>query len=202
MIRLLELLNCLQGLMFIGVIYRSLWELMDVLFMQKTPLIRKEFFLENLITNAQYSTQELQCRGCENHCVINKYSFENNNIFYSGNKCEKIFTNDGDKKLKGKNIYTDKYNLLFKRKSIKEYNYPIVVGIPRALNIYENYPFWHELFASCGICTVLSEPSTFKNYESGVSSVMSDNICFPAKLTHSHIYDLISKKLIEYLCLT
>ena len=160
----------------------------------KNSINSEGVLLENLITNAQYSTQELQCRGCENHCVINKYSFENNNIFYSGNKCEKIFTNDGDKKLKGKNIYTDKYNLLFKRKSIKEYNYPIVVGVPRALNIYENYPFWHELFASCGICTVLSEPSTFKNYESGVSSVMSDNICFPAKLTHSHIYDLISKK--------
>lgn len=160
----------------------------------KNSIDSKGILVRSLIDNAQYSTQELECRGCENHCVINKYSFENKNIFYSGNKCEKIFTNCGDRKIKGKNIYIDKYNLLFKRKSIKEYNNPIVIGIPRALNFYENYPLWHELFSSCGICTVVSDASTFQNYESGVHSVMSDNICFPAKLTHSHIYNLISKK--------
>ncbi|MDL2320402.1 acyl-CoA dehydratase activase-related protein [Alistipes sp. OttesenSCG-928-B03] len=68
---------------------------------------------------------------------------------------------------------------------------PLTLGIPRALNVFENYPFWHALFAACGIRTVLSAPSTFARYEAGVHSVMSDNICFPAKLVHSHIYDLI-----------
>ncbi|MCK9163917.1 MAG: acyl-CoA dehydratase activase, partial [Bacteroidales bacterium] len=150
--------------------------------------------IEELILSSKYTTQEIQCRGCENHCLINKYTFTNNNIFFSGNKCEKIFSNNGEKKKKGKNVYTDKYNLLFDRKPIKDYSITTVIGIPRALNIYENYPFWHELFAKSGICTVLSEPSTFQNYELGVHSVMSDNICFPAKLTHSHIYNLIEKK--------
>lgn len=150
--------------------------------------------LEDLISSSEYSTKEIQCRGCENHCIVNKYTFDNNNIFYSGNKCENIFTNDGEKVKKGRNIYTKKYDLLFDREPIDNYINPIRIGIPRALNIYENYPFWHKLFAESGIRTVLSQPSTFKSYEKGVHSVMSDNICFPAKLTHSHIYDLIEKK--------
>ncbi|HHT04253.1 MAG TPA: 2-hydroxyglutaryl-CoA dehydratase [Bacteroidales bacterium] len=150
--------------------------------------------VEELILSSEYATQEIQCRGCENHCLVNKYTFTNNNIFFSGNKCEKIFSNDGEKKKKGKNVYIDKYNLLFNREQTNNYSNSIVIGIPRALNIYENYPFWHELFAKSGISTVLSDPSTFTNYEQGIHSVMSDNICFPAKLTHSHIYDLIEKK--------
>ena len=150
--------------------------------------------LEDLISTADYSTKELQCKGCENNCIINKYTFTNKNTFYSGNKCEKIFTNSGEKKKKGKNVYTNKYNLLFEREALENIKQDIVIGIPRALNMYENYPFWHTLFASCGIKTILSEPSTFANYELGVHSVMSDNICFPAKLTHSHIYNLIDQK--------
>lgn len=150
--------------------------------------------LENLLPYTEYTTKEIECKGCENSCIINKYTFSNNNTYYSGNKCENIFTNSGEKQIKGKNIYTEKYKLLFNRKPIKTYNNSLVIGIPRALNIYENYPFWHSLFSSCGIKTILSDPSTFDNYESGVHSVMSDNICFPAKLAHSHIYNLIDKK--------
>ncbi len=60
--------------------------------------------------------------------------------------------------------------------------------------MYEDYPFWHTLFKSCGIRTVLSSPSAYRSYEAGIHTVMSDNICFPAKLAHSHIYDLIARK--------
>lgn len=149
--------------------------------------------LEELISMANYSTNELQCRGCENHCIINKYTFSNDNVFFSGNKCEKIFTNAGEKRKRGKNIYPEKYKLIFDRE-VKNKNKGLRIGIPRALNTYENYPFWHALFESSGIETVLSDTSVFKEYEQGVHSVMSDNICFPAKLTHSHIYNLIEKK--------
>lgn len=160
----------------------------------KNTIVSKGLSVNELLSSANYSTQELQCRGCENHCIINKYTFKNSNTFYSGNKCEKIFTNSGEKQEKGKNIYTQKYKLLFDRKPLKESNYPFVIGIPRCLNTYENYPFWHSLFKSCGIKTIISDPSTFLNYETGIHSVMSDNICFPAKLTHSHIYNLIDKE--------
>ncbi len=161
----------------------------------KNSVLSQPSPLEELISTASYTTQELQCRGCENHCVINKYTFSNQNTFYSGNKCEKIFTNAGEQRQKGKNIYSEKYNLIFDRKiKTQENQNNLTIGIPRALNTYENYPFWHALFESCGIKTILSETSVYKQYEQGIHSVMSDNICFPAKLMHSHIYNLIEKK--------
>jgi len=148
--------------------------------------------LENIIKAANYATQSLQCSGCENNCYINKYSFANGNTYFSGNKCEKIFSNRGDDATNGENIYSDKYNYLFNRKNTQTSGKTI--GLPRCLNMYENYPFWHKLFDACGLQVCLSDPSTFKNYEDGIHSIMSDNICFPAKLAHSHIYNLLDKK--------
>ncbi|MDR2475761.1 MAG: acyl-CoA dehydratase activase-related protein, partial [Bacteroidales bacterium] len=69
-----------------------------------------------------------------------------------------------------------------------------VIGIPRILNMFENFPFWETLFTACGFTVEISRRSTMKMYERGLSSVMSDNICFPAKLAHGHIIDLIEKK--------
>ena len=68
------------------------------------------------------------------------------------------------------------------------------IGIPRALGMYENYPFWHALLSECGFLPVLSKPSTNRLYEKGIHSLMADNICFPAKLMHGHVMDLIERK--------
>ena len=68
------------------------------------------------------------------------------------------------------------------------------IGIQRALGMYENYPFWHALLSECGFLPVLSKPSTNRLYEKGIHSLMSDNICFPAKLMHGHVMDLIERK--------
>ncbi|KAA6322111.1 2-hydroxyisocaproyl-CoA dehydratase activator, partial [termite gut metagenome] len=149
--------------------------------------------LNELLQTAGYTTRQVQCGGCENRCFVHKYAFANKNVYYSGNKCEKVFSNQGAHAVKGRNLSVEKYGLLFNRKGKTESG-KLIVGIPRGLNIYENYPFWHALFNECGIKTVLSQPSTFYSYEAGVHSVMSDNICFPAKLMHSHIYDLVQKK--------
>ncbi|KAA6324946.1 R-phenyllactate dehydratase activator, partial [termite gut metagenome] len=149
--------------------------------------------LNNLLQTAGYTTRQIPCHGCENRCLVHKYSFANKNVYYSGNKCEKVFSNQGAYLTKGRNLSVEKYGLLFNRKGKTE-NSHLTIGIPRSLNIYEDYPFWHKLFDECGIKTTLSTTSTFYNYEMGVHSVMSDNICFPAKLMHSHIYDLIQKK--------
>jgi predicted nucleotide-binding protein (sugar kinase/HSP70/actin superfamily) len=70
----------------------------------------------------------------------------------------------------------------------------IKIGIPRVLNIYEHFPFWQMLFEGCGFEVVLSPESTFKLYQSGVGSVMSENICFPAKLVHGHILSLVEQQ--------
>ncbi len=154
----------------------------------------QEHTLSALLSQCDFTTRQTECHGCENRCSICRYIFPNGNTFFSGNKCENIFSNHGKSSSKGTNIYQEKYSLLFDRRETTSIhkNSP-VIGIPRALNSYENYPFWHTLFAECGIRTVLSAPSTFEKYEKALQSVMSDNICFPAKLTHSHIKDLLDK---------
>ena len=147
--------------------------------------------INQLLETTEYTSRQIQCNGCENKCFVCRYTFPNGNTFFSGNKCERIFTNRGESEKPGQNIYTDKYALLFDRETPETNNRTI--GIPRVLNMYENYPFWHALFTRCGIRVVLSDISTFVSYEKALNSVMSDNICFPAKLAHSHIYELAAK---------
>ena len=134
----------------------------------------------------------LRCHGCENQCAVTKYIFAGGGVYVSGNKCEKTFHNHGAAAVPGVNIYSEKRRLLFDRAQAPKPEGAPVIGIPRALNMYEEYPFWHALFDACGIKTVLSDFSTFGLYESGARCVMSDNLCFPAKLAHGHILNLIA----------
>lgn len=149
--------------------------------------------LSEIAKPKEYTTSKSICRGCENVCTITRFKFENGERFYAGNKCEKIFTNSGSKVKKGANMHTEKYDLLFERPTIENKN-AIQLGLPRILGTYENYPFWHKLFTECGINIVLSDKSTMQMFETGISTIMADNICFPAKLSHGHIYNLIDKK--------
>lgn len=146
--------------------------------------------LAQLAEASDYVLHTRQCRGCENHCVVQQYEFGNR--FYSGNKCERVFTNRGAAVVPGVSTYTDKCRLLFDREAVTGKTRGRI-GVPRCLNMYEEYPFWHTLLSEAGFEVVLSARSTFVSYEKGVHAVMSDNICFPAKLVHSHINDLIAK---------
>ena len=148
--------------------------------------------LENMLQKAQYTASRLQCHGCENNCLVVRYTFGNGKKYYSGNRCERIFTNKGVNVKPGRNAYTDKIRLLFDRKTEVE-SPKINIGIPRVLNMFEEYPFWHTLFTRSGIAVTLSGASVFTKYEANVRYVMADNICFPAKLVHSHIQDLMDK---------
>lgn len=167
--------------------------------------------LEEMIQSAQFDSQQHQCRGCENQCTVTRYTFRNKNRYYSGNRCEKVFTNQGNNREiaflpsarqhpittneaeAGINVYEQKLKLLFDRHA--DITQPIqTIGIPRCLNMYEEYPFWHTLFTLCGFQVTLSSPSTFPHYEKTANKVMSDNICFPAKLVHSHIHDLAERR--------
>ncbi len=149
--------------------------------------------LDEIIDKAKYTSRFLRCKGCDNQCVVTCYKFENGKKYYSGNRCEKVFTNGEESFQKGTNAYHYKNELLFNRSA--EIAQPrLTVGIPRTLNMYEEYPFWHTFFTTCGIQVCLSDVSNFLRYEANARMVMSDNICFPAKLVHSHIDNLIQKK--------
>jgi predicted nucleotide-binding protein (sugar kinase/HSP70/actin superfamily) len=150
----------------------------------------------DLLRVSAYDTRRLECKGCENHCMVTRYTFAGGGNYYSGNKCERVFNNKGDDRHKGLNIYTYKYKLLFDRRPepsegvARPGGRRVVAAIPRILNMYEDYPFWHRLFTEAGFEVMLSSESTFRRYEGALGSVMSDNICFPAKLVHAHVKEL------------
>ncbi|HPC03059.1 MAG TPA: acyl-CoA dehydratase activase [Syntrophales bacterium] len=136
----------------------------------------------------------LNCKGCENKCRIVRVRFSNGRCYFTGNRCENRFSNHARTGRKGINLAAAKVKLLFDR-PLEPAEKPILsFGIPRALNMYENFPFWSAYLTVCGFRVVLSSPSTTELFEQGVPSVMSDNICFPGKLAHGHIMDLINRK--------
>lgn len=158
--------------------------------------------LSEMISKALYTSKHLHCKGCDNQCLVVKYIFENGKSYYSGNRCEKVFTNGEKGKKKGINVYQYKNELLFNRTSevgpmagqqAGNVGGRLRIGVPRCLNMFEDYPFWHRLFTECGIEVVLSGDSKFGEYEKSARMVMSDNICFPAKVVHSHIQALTDR---------
>ncbi len=151
--------------------------------------------LEKLDIIGSYEVKYINCRGCENNCTVSKLKFENGNVFHTGNKCEKIYSNSAKNVQNGINFPAVKYDLLFNRQLKPEGVFPRLtkIGIPRALNFYENFPFWSRLFVECGFEVVLSDRSSHELYNKGAGSLMSDNICYPAKLVHGHIMNLVSK---------
>jgi predicted CoA-substrate-specific enzyme activase len=147
--------------------------------------------LENLETIGNYEKRLIRCRGCENNCAVTKMTFPNGNVFYSGNRCENIYTNSGKAEREGINLPAVKYELLFKRAMEPESPPRFTIGIPRVLNQFENFPFWNTLFVECGIKVQLSAPSSNAVFQKGTAHIMSENLCFPAKLVSGHIMDLI-----------
>ena len=147
-----------------------------------------------LQANAYDSAFE-NCAGCDNHCLVKVFKFRNGNTYYSGNNCEKVYSNRSENTAKGVNMLAEKYRMLFARAPRHVFDRPplLKLGVPRGLGVYENYPFWHTLFSACNIQVVLSGPSSYKQYEGGVRTIMADNICFPAKLMHGHVRNLVEK---------
>lgn len=162
--------------------------------LQKSKNTGRPTSISETMKGSDFSKKEISCKGCENQCRVLKLKFSNGNSFYTGNRCERYFSNNAYAECKGKNLIQEQIRLLFDRNMEPE-NEPIFTyGIPRCLNMYENFPFWAAFLTRCGFRVVLSSVSNFKLYKKGISTVMSENICFPAKLVHGHIFDLAEKK--------
>lgn len=143
-----------------------------------------------------------RCGGCSNNCLLTVNIFNDGTRHITGNRCE-VGAGLGRHKNSLPNLYKYKYNRIFDYESLPEDQAPRgVIGIPRALNQYENYPFWHTFLTSLGYSVVLSSESTRKIYEKGMTSIPSESVCYPAKLVHGHIQDLIDRgvKKIFYPC--
>jgi predicted nucleotide-binding protein (sugar kinase/HSP70/actin superfamily) len=125
----------------------------------------------------------------------------NKKSFISGNRCERGSGNNGSNTLLP-NMYQWKYNRLFDYTPLEDAPRG-EIGIPRALNMYENYPLWFTLFTKLGFKVVISDHSNRGIYEMGIESMPSESVCYPAKLVHGHIINLINKgiKTIFYPCI-
>ncbi|WP_392565434.1 acyl-CoA dehydratase activase-related protein [Utexia brackfieldae] len=151
--------------------------------------------LENLAKAQAYRAKNSRCKGCENQCDIILYRFENGQRYYSGNKCERFLSNQPVPKTHAFNMFDYKNALLFDRVNQPASPKQLTIGIPRVLGLYENFPFWHTLLTLCQFNVTLSPQSTMAIYEAGAGTVMSDSICFPAKLVHGHIAALAKQQI-------
>ncbi len=144
-----------------------------------------------------------RCNGCENHCLLTINKFNNNKSYISGNRCEKgAGMSSSNKELP--NLIKYKNERLFSYEPLPEDKAPRgIIGIPRVLNMYEDYPFWFTFLTHLGFRVIISEKSTRKTYERGMESMPSESVCYPAKLSHGHIKSLIDSgiKTIFYPCL-
>ena len=145
-----------------------------------------------------------RCGKCENNCQLTINLFDNGKRFISGNRCEKGAGIQNSEKRNLPNIYKYKYERLFDYTPLEEKDAKRgTIGIPRVLNMYEDYPFWFTFFTNLGFRVILSEKSTRKTYEKGMESMPSESVCYPAKLAHGHIKSLIDQgiKTIFYPCI-
>ena len=150
------------------------------------------------------TTERDVCKLCQNHCKLTITTFSDGSRFVTGNRCER----GGDAKKKRSdrpNLYDYKYKRCFAYRRLTDKNATRgEIGIPRALNMYENYPFWFTLLTSLGFKVMISGRSSHELFDTGIESIASENICYPAKLVHGHIKWLLNKgmKTIFYPCVS
>lgn len=157
----------------------------------------KEGYQTTLVSREEMNALEIKssltrCQGCTNHCLLTINNFSNGRRFITGNRCER-----GLGKEKSSNDVPNLYE--YKRKRLFDYYQPLelekaprgVVGIPRVLNMWEDYPFWFTFFTKLGFRVELSPYSSKAVYEKGIESIPSESACYPAKLVHGHIMSLI-----------
>uniref|UniRef100_UPI0040579E20 acyl-CoA dehydratase activase-related protein n=1 Tax=Acetatifactor sp. TaxID=1872090 RepID=UPI0040579E20 len=165
-------------------------------------LIAREHFEEGYKTSMlsyeklcalQFETSMAKCKGCTNNCRLTINKFSGGRQYISGNRCERGI--GGQKNTNNvPNLFEYKLNRIFSYTSLDADKAPRgTVGIPRVLNMYENYPFWHTFFTKLGYRVIVSPSSNRKIYELGIESIPSESECYPAKLAHGHVMWLIKQ---------
>ena len=145
------------------------------------------------IETLEYKTQTLRCGGCSNRCMLTVTRFPGGRRYTTGNRCEKGAGNT-DAHEKGADLFAYKRERLFRYPPLAAEAAPRgELGIPRVLNMYENYPFWATFFKALGFRVILSPLSDRRLYERGMESIPSESECYPAKLAHGHVQWLIDE---------
>ena len=139
------------------------------------------------ICDLQFETSMAKCKGCTNNCRLTINKFSDGRRYISGNRCERGLGKE-KKKNPAPNLFAYKNERLFSYEPLSDTDATRgLVGIPRVLNMYENYPFWFTFFTKLKYRVVLSPMSTHELYEQGIESIPSESECYPAKLAHGHV---------------
>ena len=159
------------------------------------------------LKSLQVSTSMRNCGLCSNNCMLTINAFSDGRTYVTGNRCDrgagdmiqekhKPVPNMVDAKLR-------RYFDYFLKKNIPEFEGKLRIGIPRVLNIYEDFPFWFTFFHQLGCEVVLSNYTTKDQYNKAIDTIPSDTACYPAKAVHGHIRDLAEAQvdLIWYPCI-
>ena len=149
------------------------------------------------INDLQFTTTMAKCKGCTNNCRLTINRFTGGRQFISGNRCERGLGKEKNKE-KIPNLFEYKNKLLFGYEPLEADEAERgEIGIPRVLNMYENYPFWFTFFTKLKYRVILTPASTHKMYELGIESIPSESECYPAKLAHGHVTWLIRQGIKE-----
>jgi predicted CoA-substrate-specific enzyme activase len=177
------------------------------------PQIRSSLLSLNQLEFFSAKASHTRCKGCGNNCLltINHFNYDEDYVasdeehlhnpyatprrFVSGNRCERgLGKEKTDTNIP--NLFKKKYDRVFDYEPLPLDKAPRgTVGIPRVLNLYENYPLWHTFFTELGYRVILSQQSSRMIYEKGIESIPSESECYPAKITHGHIMSLIEQGL-------
>ena len=166
-------------------------------------LIAKERFQEGEVTSLlpkaslmdfSIRSTNRRCGRCTNQCLLTINRFSNGETYIAGNRCERGQGLEKRSREDIPNLYHYKYEKTFDYTPLKlEEAKRGEIGIPRVMNQYENYPFWFTLLTNLGFRVILSDPSSKKLYERGLETIPSESACYPAKLCHGHILNLIDQ---------
>ena len=144
----------------------------------------------------------VRCGGCANGCMLTVTTFPDGERFVSGNRCEKGAGTRQSQSVP--NLYAYRLSRVFDYSPLPAEQAPRgEIGLPRALNMFEDYPFWFTLLTSLGFRVLLSDPSSHDCFARAMDTVPSDSVCYPAKLTHGHVQNLLERglKRIFYPCI-
>jgi len=147
---------------------------------------------EELVSDKKY----FKCKGCGNDCNISKFTFNNGESYFTGQKCEKFFSNKSEIETPTPNFFTEKYQINYTNLIEEEYdineNLP-TIGLPLVLENYEHFIFYHTIFKTLGFKLEITHWTNDVMYNKGLTTQIVDNICFPAKVVNGHIEELNEK---------
>ncbi len=146
------------------------------------------------LENFSVVTKSYRCGRCGNNCLITMQKFPDGGKYFTGNRCERGVGNKPKADSEVPNAFAYKYRRVFDYQPLDNPKRG-TIGIPRTLNIYEDYPFWHTLLTELGYRVELSAKSSAQIFYKGIATIPSDSLCYPAKLAHGHVMDLVERGL-------